>query len=204
MKLGVQAHSRVLTQGTFVCPSCRADSPYERVEARRWLFVGVAVAPLQRLGEWIRCTQCEGAWDLDVLEQQPEDAVAFRTAVLQAMIGMMTVDGRIDDSEVEVIRTVYLRVVREDLDEHAVRGVVADLETLSEPVEESLRRLAVELGSVERELVFQAAWRVAMADGVIATEEGRMLERLSDALGFSDVWLKNFLSATNPALAERR
>ena len=84
MVFGVQLVPSVLGGGDFSCPSCRRQVLYEHTETRRWFAIGVPLVPLQRLGAWIRCTECESTHDLDVLERPADDSTLFRSAVLRA------------------------------------------------------------------------------------------------------------------------
>ena len=205
LRFGLQPVPRVLGEGTFHCPNCRAMASYEHVETRRWIALGVPLVPLQRLGEWLQCGGCESTFGLSVLDRPVEDGGGtFQAAVLQAMIGMMTVDGWIDDAEIQVLRDIYLRVVREELDEAAVREVVARADARAEPLEEALRQMAPELNAAERELVVQAAFRVAMADGTFAQEEKRLLRTVAACFDYDERWFRNFLTATNPMVVDRR
>ncbi|MFT4623427.1 MAG: tellurite resistance protein [Myxococcota bacterium] len=200
---GMHPIPRLLGEGSFECPNCRQNAGYEHTETRRWFAIGVPLVPLQRLGDWIRCTTCNSTFSPDVLERPPVDSSAFRGAVLQAMVAMMTVDGWIDDSEIQVLRDVYLRVVREELDESAVRKEIAAAETKETPLEDALTQARAELNAAEKELVVQAAYRVAMADGTFAREEKNLLRRVALSLGYNEQWMRNFLSATSPAPRDR-
>ncbi len=198
-----QVHS-VVDGGEFYCPTCGQSRPYEVTETRRWWFVGVKLIPFDRLGRWVRCQICDGTFDSDVLDLPPRDTRAFRRAVLHAMIAMMRSDGFIDDTELEALRGIYLLVAREELTDEDIRQVMAETETHGRPIEEVLADLKTSLNAAEAELVIQGAFRVAMADGHLASEEKRMLRRLALALGRSEAWLRNFLQATAPGMPSRR
>lgn len=188
---GTRAVTTTSAKGDFHCPSCAEKRAYEQKRVRRFFTLYfLPIIPLDLLGEYVECAGCKGTFDLAVLGYDPdkEDAAfeaQFQSAVRRVMVLMMLADGKIDDEEIETIRTVYGRLA----DKEVTR---AEIEREANEATKDGRGLRPYLGSVlgrlndhGKELVVKAAFLVAAADGKITDEETTLLAELASALEMS-------------------
>lgn len=60
---GTRLRRRLLDTGTFRCPLCGVDRPYDHLEVRTWFHLfWVPVVPLGRPQEALRCHGCGVEW----------------------------------------------------------------------------------------------------------------------------------------------
>jgi hypothetical protein len=70
---GWRARTHSLATGEFYCPHCSAKQAYDHQKLRRWFTLYfIPLIPLEALGEHITCKQCRKAWELSVLDLDPE------------------------------------------------------------------------------------------------------------------------------------
>lgn len=71
--LGTRQRRRSLGGGTFHCPYCWAQRPYELTEVRTWFHVfWIPLVPLGTAQDVVQCGVCGGAWGPAVLTTPAE------------------------------------------------------------------------------------------------------------------------------------
>lgn len=71
---GSTGREKKVSQGSFFCPSCRSNVGYEQRKASRWFTLYfLPVFPLETVGEWVRCSGCQGDFQPSVLQLSREE-----------------------------------------------------------------------------------------------------------------------------------
>jgi hypothetical protein len=56
--------------GSFDCPQCGTNAPYEHKRVRRFFTLYfIPLIPLRTLGEYVECGQCRGTYKPEVLHR---------------------------------------------------------------------------------------------------------------------------------------
>jgi uncharacterized tellurite resistance protein B-like protein len=196
---GTKGVTSTADEGSFHCPQCRGDRNYRLRTVRRFftLFF-LPVIPLNRLGEYIECDGCDGTFQPEVLGYDPNEEqrridAEFHGAIKVVMIHMLLADGVVDESEMAAMGQVLseltgetpdLALLRQQVDSSAVTG--------RDPIAVAAE-VAPMLNAAGREMVMRAAIMVALADGVLASDEERLLGKLANALEISGAHLKGLM-----------
>ena len=101
--------------GDFFCPSCSTEQPYKRRKVRRFFTLYfIPIIPLDLLGEYIECQSCKNTFNdkvIDIKEELEANNKAFEAEyeriVKKSMAIMVLADGKVDDSEVEAMASIY-------------------------------------------------------------------------------------------------
>jgi len=123
----------------------------------------------------------------DVCTKTPD----LELAVTKLMVGMMSMDGRIDEDEhAEITHLLHVRFgfskeESEKLVHQAMDASRADL-TFAKVV----KHIESNYSMQERETILSHVWSVALADGEVDFVEERYIDRLSALLGVSSETLK--------------
>lgn len=73
---GTRNRKKSLSMGTFHCPRCNAQRPYERVQYKQWFTLYfIPIFPLREIGEFVECSTCHTAFELAVLNYKPKPQV---------------------------------------------------------------------------------------------------------------------------------
>ena len=186
-------------KGAFHCPSCGAGIRYEQKIVKRFFTLYfIPLIPLETLGEYVECKGCQNTYKPEVLTYDPAaEAAKFRAAcheaILRVMVRMTAADGRIDPSEVEVVRGVYFRLTEQDLSAEEVASDAASTLGSAGTVATDVAAVAPMLNDRGREMVLRAAVMVANADGDISEAEWKAFAELGQALGMSVTHAKGVL-----------
>jgi uncharacterized tellurite resistance protein B-like protein/predicted RNA-binding Zn-ribbon protein involved in translation (DUF1610 family) len=178
-------------KGVFHCPSCGAGSSFRWRRVRRFFTLYfIPIIPLNRLGEYIECDLCKGTYDLSVLNYDParlamDFEAGYQAAVRKVMIAMVMADGQIDRSEAAETCRLYEELTGRPMFPGNVALEASDIEKEGSTVESLLADFVPSLNEHGKEKVFEAAWRVAAADGVMHQSEQVLLGRIADVLGLS-------------------
>lgn len=113
---------------------------------------------------------------------------------MTTMIDISLADGDIEDSELDVIKSVLEEIVgskiaRSELRELALSRQSKALAEIVSPFEATLKNLSSEKEALDdngREIIFESVFRVACADGEVESEEYEMLLKIAQALGIYD------------------
>ena len=68
---------RIVGHEDFFCPRCRSEAVGEHVRVSRYFTLYfIPLFPISTVGEYIRCEDCEGTYEMDVLDLTQEDLEA--------------------------------------------------------------------------------------------------------------------------------
>lgn len=199
---GTTGRQDAIGGGRFFCPGCRQERPYTHKKMSRYftLFF-IPLFPISELARFVECDDCMGTFDEEVLElaerikaDEAEVESKYEEAVRRIMVGMMMVDGEMDDQEVEAIASLSKKLPGVDLTEDEVREEAVRAEMDGRPVEDFARDIGPSINDHGKELLFRAALAVAAADGVFEDSEKDLLMRLADALDMRPQHVKAILT----------
>ncbi len=188
-------------RGTFNCPQCASQQPYNYKRVRRFFTLYfIPVIPLDKLGEYIECPSCQGTFDTAILSYDPSQEsqqieAFFFIAVKQVMIAMLLADGVIDDREVKMLQSVYHELTGTEVPEDELREEIAVIQGAGSTALELIEGLAPQLNDSGKETVMRAAYSIANADGVIDDTESTLLAEIGDGLGFTTAHMQGLLSS---------
>lgn len=201
---GTRGVTSTSDQGQFHCPDC-GQSPYRHRKVRRFFTLYfIPLIPLDALGEYIECGQCNGTYNMGVLAHNPGAAKAefeaqFHIAIRRTMVLMCLADGVVDPEEVAMIQRIYGQLSGREISEQEVHAEIATAQADGMPVAQFLAgSMAGMLNDGGKELVVRAAFMVAAADGDFADEEKQLLAEIGKALQMTS---KEFNAAIDALLA---
>ena len=177
--------------GTFYCPQCRSEAPYNHKRVRRFFSLYfIPLIPLDLHAEYIECQRCRGTYRLEVLDPDPQAGAAefeaeFHRAVKRVMVQMMLADGVPDDEEVRTIQRIYGQLTHSEMSDEEVQSEIRQVERDQQDIAASLAQFANYLNDDGKELVVKAAFLVAAADGEFQDEEKVLLATVGQSLGMS-------------------
>jgi len=187
-------------KGEFHCPQCGGGSPFKHKSVRRFFTLYfIPVIPLDRLGEYIECERCQGTYNVEILDYDPEAQVGqvqalFMVAMKQVMIGMLLADGHIDDQEVTELQQIFEDLAKVEVTEQDLREEIANIQAKGINTLELASDLAGELNDNGKEMVVRSAYRIAAADGSVDPTEMDFLHQLATALQLSSAHLKGIMA----------
>lgn len=206
---GSKPVKRTLATGEFGCPNCRAITTYRHVQARKHGHVyWIPLFPVGQPVEYVECTKCRGAWDPAILQNQrptaTELAERLAAALLAGSIAVASASGHLNAMKktaiVSVVEAVTGRTFdRAFLDEPAPASGLSDLEIATT----LLYELRDQIGSEEKEAFIQGLAMVALSDGAISEAEGRVIQRLAEAVGVTPSHTRGILLGLAEDLAAR-
>lgn len=174
--------------GDFHCPTCQTEKAYKQKRVRRFFTLyWIPLIPLDLIGEYVECQNCESTYNEKVLEFDPSAAQAefeaeFHRAVRRVMVLMMLADGNIDDDEREVIRNIFSQLTDRQATDQELDGEIAFVQKTGVTAADTLGDMAGTLNDKGKHLVLRAAIHVAAADGHFAEEEKALLAEVAGIL----------------------
>lgn len=187
---GTQGITTTPEKGEFFCPTCNSIQSYDLKRVRRFFVLSVIpLFPLDKIGEYVECCNCKDSYNTSVLSMPFESSVdmeaEYNMAIKKVMLHVLLADGIIDDAEVTTCREIYKKVTGKDLDSTALRVEIDNIKESKETLS-NLSKLQGCLNDEGKELVIQAAYYVAMADGEYHEEEQNLIVQIGKLLGMTN------------------
>ncbi len=122
-------------------------------------------------------------------------AIKVRDLLLECMIAITLADGEIEEPEITIMAETYTEIMGHQPRQGELQAMAESRQSQIEsdgsdaPFEQLLQRLTLEQVQLDdnvRELILEAAFRVACADGMIEPEEDLQLREIAKALGISE------------------
>lgn len=202
---GTRGITSTKEEGDFYCPTCDGDREYAQKRVRRFFTLYfIPLIPLNVVGEYVECRGCEGTFSTEVLGYSPEEAreafeAAFHVATRQILVKMALADRQVTPDELETVRDIYRQVTGDALGEAEVDREIERARSDGRSVAEYLEDVVYHLNDHGKEMVLQAAFAVASADGDFGDEEQRLLGDIGQALEMSPSHVRGALSAMTTA-----
>ena len=187
-------------QGQFHCPSCGPNINFRHKTVRNFFTLYfIPVIPLNSLGEYVECQQCQGTFHHDILNYDPaaqgQTAEAiFMVAAKQLMISMLLADGIIDDSEVKELQIIFEDLAGAEVTEEDLREEIAIVQQSDSDPLALVAEFAPTLNDRGKEILITAAYQIAIADGVVDPSERQLLHEIADTLQLSKAHLRGILA----------
>ena len=200
---GTRSLTTTSASGTFHCPRCAAESPYQHRRVRRFFTLYfIPLIPLNRLGEYVECRRCAATFQIAVLDYDPKKErqsieAEYHRAVRRVMAVTAGADGVVTPEEVERLQAVYRAITGVELSTDAVQQEIRTARSEGPQVAESLAVFAGRLNDEGKEQVLRAACLIAAADGRIGDEERAHLKSISEALLMSAKHFKAVLDSVS-------
>lgn len=186
--------------GTFFCPQCGDGSPFKHKTVRNFFTLYfIPLIPLNKLGEYVECGNCQGTFNVEILDYDPDAQAGqvqalFMVAMKQVMIGMLLADGNIDDQEVTELQQIFQDLAKVEVTEQDLREEIANIQSHGINTLELAADLSGELNDNGKEMVVRSAYRIAGADGYVDESEMNFLHQLATALQLSPAHLKGIMA----------
>lgn len=191
-------------EGNFHCPVCRSSQPYKHKRVRRFFTLYfIPIIPLDLLGEYVECHDCQGTYNLEVLDWEADDndmdeeefEAEFHRAIKRVMVLMMLADGVVDDEEVRVIQKIFGQLTSRKMSVSEVQAEIDRVENAGHDVESALAGCASGLNANGKAMVIKAAYLVAAADGEFHEDEKAMIRSIGRTLEMSSAEVKSAINS---------
>jgi uncharacterized tellurite resistance protein B-like protein len=200
---GTESRSTTLDRGLFFCPTCEEEQSYEHkvVKETATIFF-VPVATVGELGRYIECQNCGDTFREEVLDYIPEPSseeieAEFRKAIKYAIVAMSLTDGKIIQSEFDVINSISMELTGNRIGKKELKKLMSQIKNDGGSVVEHLVVVAPFINDTGKELVIKALLQVAAADGKFHNNEVAMIGEAGAALDISSAHLSGIIDEYN-------
>ncbi len=182
---GFKVRFKLLDSGTFFCPTCGGDRPYELRQARRWFHLYyIPLIPAAVLGEQVRCGVCTTSFNRVVLDRPTSGQLS--TLLIDAARGVIVHVLRAGSAQSPDARAVAVAEVgRAGLPAYADQNLEADLGVVPGDLSQLLSALGGQLADTGKESLVGSAAKVALADGPLTDLERQVLVSTGASLGMT-------------------
>jgi uncharacterized tellurite resistance protein B-like protein len=196
---GFKVRFKVLGDGTFFCPRCGGDRPYERRQAKRWFHLYyIPLFPVSALGEQVRCSVCQTSFDEAVLSRPTSSQLS--TLLVDAARGTIVHVLRTGSTESAAARAAAVHEIgKAGLPAYADENLSADLDVVPGDLSQLYAALGPQLADTGKESLLGAAARVALADGPLTDLERRVLVSTGASLGMTATHTAGVISVAEQA-----
>jgi uncharacterized tellurite resistance protein B-like protein len=195
---GTRGVTSTLKEGSFHCPQCNNNQNYKHRKVRKFFTLYfIPLIPLESVGEYVECRNCNGTFIPRVLEQgsQNDEFMAlYEEAMRQSMIKMMLADGVIDEKEKRLVLEIINRFGNNDLDEIQLENLIGQIQKDTKNVSHYLKQISGSLNEHGKETIIRCALHVAFSDGDFDESEKQMITEMGEAMEMSSSHLKGIFS----------
>jgi len=200
---GTKGETSTAGRGEFYCPQCEKYTRYlhQQVHQKATVFF-VSVANLKLLGEYVECQSCNGTFKMEILDYDPQEEnrkfeSLYREGIKRMMTMMMLADGKIEDSEIMIMKDIYRRVSDDELLDYEIEEEIEKCGRYPTEMEEFVKQLFPYLNEHGRELVFKIAYWIAIVDEKYDILEEKMIKKIGKALQLSPAHIKGIIAEVN-------
>jgi hypothetical protein len=196
---GFKVRFKVLDSGTFFCPRCGGDRPFERRQARRWFHLYyIPIIPAAILGNQVRCGVCETSFTESVLSRPTSSQLS--ALLIDAARGTIVHVLRTGSTESPIARAAAVHEVgRAGLPAYTDESLTADLGAVPGDLSQLYASLSPQLADTGKESLLGAAVRVALADGPLTDLERQVLVSTGASLGMTATHTAGVISLAEQA-----
>lgn len=201
---GNRGRHTYIENGEFNCPTCNARTSCIKIVLKKWFTLYfIPVFPYDTISEWIQCKTCKSDYKLEVLNFDPQAEKAkselfLRTAFLRAIknisYSIILFDGKIEQSELDVVQMCLTNFTKLEMDIHAIKEEVLAFKIQKDEVVADLKLLSDIIEERNKEDLVKIAYAVSTADGPMNDAESTFLLELGNALNMTQAHLKGVLS----------
>ena len=174
--------------GSFHCPQCGAEAPYDLMRARRQARGWFGARRRGAAEPYVACRRCGSAFERSVLTHPPTDrdafSVAFGDALLTAMTTVAAADGPVSEAELQAMATAIATLSGVVLtpEEARCRAEIDGCDHVA-TAERLLAHLEPMLSPAGKEAVLRSLLATAAADGPVSAPVDAAVARIADAMG---------------------
>ena len=197
---GTRGITSTKERGQFHCPQCGGQCDYRHKRVRRFFTLYfIPVIPMDSLGEYVECQRCQGTYNLEILQYDPQSEslqveALFMVAMKQVMIAVLLADGVIDDDEVKELQATYEDLAGVEISEQDLREEIDVIQKQGSDAIQLITHLGPGLNDKGKEMVITAAYQIAAADGHIDESESRLIEEVALAMEVTKAHLRGILA----------
>lgn len=182
---GTKVRFKTIANGTFFCPRCGGDRPYERRQARRWFHLYyIPLFPISTLGEQVRCGVCQASYNEAVLGRPTSGQLS--SLLIDGARGVIVHVLRTGSAESADTRAAAVaEIQRAGLAAYTDQDLSADLGVVPGDLSQLLAALGGQLADTGKESLLGSAARVALADGPLTDLERQVLVSTGASLGMT-------------------
>lgn len=182
---GTKVRFKTIANGTFFCPRCGGDRPYERRQARRWFHLYyIPLFPTSTLGEQVRCGVCQTSYDQAVLSRPTSGQLS--SLLIDGARGVIVHVLRTGSAQTADARAAAVTEIRRaGLAAYTDQDLSADLGVVPGDLSQLLTVLGGQLADTGKESLLGSAARVALADGPLTDLERQVLVSAGASLGMT-------------------
>jgi hypothetical protein len=182
---GTKVRFKTIANGTFFCPRCGGDRPYERRLAKRWFHLYyIPLFPTSTVGEQVRCGVCQTSYNEAVLSRPTSGQLS--SLLIDGARGVIVHVLRTGAAESADARAVAVaEIVRAGLPAYTDRDLSADLGVVPGDLSQLLTALGGQMADTGKEALLGSAARVALADGPLNDLERQVLVSTGASLGMT-------------------
>ena len=182
---GTKVRFKTIANGTFFCPRCGGDRPYERRQAKRWFHLYyIPLFPTSTLRDQVRCGVCQTSYTVDALNRPTSGQLS--SLLIDGTRGVIVHVLRTGSAESADARAAAVaEIVRAGLPAYTDRDLTADLGVVPGDLSQLLATLGAQLADTGKETLLGSAAKVALADGPLSDLERRVLVSTGASLGMT-------------------
>ena len=190
---------KLLDKGSFNCPQCQSNTPFEKRRARSWFHLyWIPLIPLETFPNYVECKRCKATFVEGVLEATGADSeqirAEFETATLQILARMAWADGIIEPAERDAIFDIVNKICAKEFSREDVDAEIAAAENSIDDALSVSTRVGKMLNDQGRELILEAVFHIAASDGDFAREEQEMLMEIGAGLGLRPAHVRGLVA----------
>lgn len=196
---GTRATRKLLDKGSFTCPQCQDTTEFEKRRAREWFHLYfIPIIPLNTHPPYVECKRCKATFIEGVLNaatdaESQNIRAEFETATLEILARMAWADGVIEPEEIDIIEKVINEICAREFSRADVEKTIQTARTSQEDALVIATRVSPMLNENGKEMILQAVFLVANADGDFAREEVEMFMEIGAGLGMRPAHVKGVL-----------
>ncbi|MCA8902420.1 MAG: TerB family tellurite resistance protein [Hyphomonas sp.] len=196
---GTKATRKLLDKGSFDCPQCNQTTNFEKRRARTWFHLYfIPLIPLKTYPAYVECKACKGTFVEGVLNAatgatSDQIRAEFETAALAIFARMAWADGKIEPEEVDAIEQVVNMMCARDFTRAEVEAEIAAAKDSLDDALSVATRVGNMLNDEGKEMIVQAVFQIAAADGDFAREEEDTLLEIGAGLGLRPAHVRGLI-----------
>jgi len=201
---GFKIRYKLLDKGTFFCPQCGGDRPYQHRVGRKWFRA--YYIPLFPVGgavnEHVQCEVCQGKFTMQALARPTSNQLS--SLLLDGVRGVLVHVLRAGSMQSPVARaTAVGEVQNAGLPTYDDAALEADFGVVPGDLNPLLSNLSGQLADQGKENLLRAAAKTALADGPLTDLERSVLNGTAASLGMTQAHTQGVISMVEQA-AQRR
>lgn len=196
---GTRGITTTPSRGAFFCPSCNTEADYELKRVRRFFTLYfLPVIPMDKLGDYVKCTRCQGEFNTqvlayDALKYQEEAKQDYSLALRVLAAKVLVQNNWTNPDQIARAVSIFRYETQMGLDEQELSELVQIAKEKGVLIEHALHQLP-ELTDQARETLIRLAAEIArMGNGQIPEPSLDLISKLAMDLGMSPAHLRGVL-----------